>query len=133
MRFELKLWGIYFFVFVVAIVVILLVDRHDLAPLEIHFQESLQNLGQTVHFSTHTLSGENGIPRMELEEFITEARKNKSIKEISIINSSQEVVASSNPGKIGERSDFLDSEIVLREEWGGVKNGWMVMISSTMK
>lgn len=118
MKIEFKLLFIYILGSLLIFGVIFFGNLKERETLEAQFASGLQKVGETVHFSTQRLSKERGIDKIQLENFIEEATKNKSLKEISVVNSSEEVVASSNPKKIGMRHSITGSEIVVREELG---------------
>jgi nitrogen fixation/metabolism regulation signal transduction histidine kinase len=118
MKFESKLLCVFVFVLMIIMGIFLITGIYDNKKLEKQFEESINSISRTVHFSTSKLSKERGIDRVELENFVTEAKKNKFIKEISVVNNEQEVVASSNPGQIGKQKEMFGSEIVVREELG---------------
>lgn len=80
--------------------------------------EDLQAIGNTVHLSTQKLSAEKGPNRVKLESFVKEAAAQKNVREVHVISSHQEIVASSNPSKLGHKSKLTGREIVIREELG---------------
>ena len=80
--------------------------------------EDLQTIGNTVHQSTQKLSAEKGPDREMLEGFIKEAAAQKNVREVHVISSHQEIVASSNPSKLGHKAKLTGKEIVVREELG---------------
>lgn len=80
--------------------------------------DDLQAIGNTVHQSTQKLSAEKGPDREMLEGFIKEAAAQKNVREVHVISSHQEIVASSNPSKLGHKAKLTGKEIVVREELG---------------
>jgi signal transduction histidine kinase len=81
-------------------------------------ESDLRDLSKTVHFSSRLLSTESGPDREALAEFIESLKRNKSVREISVVSSSNEVVGSSNPEKVGTRHVISGNELVVREQFG---------------
>ncbi len=82
-------------------------------------ETNLQEIVNTVHFSTRKLSTEKGPDREYLEKFIEEFKGKKGVKEVSIVSNHQEVIASSNPKRIGHQERALSGkEIVVQEQFG---------------
>jgi signal transduction histidine kinase len=88
--------------------------------------DNLQEIGNTVHMSSQKLSAEKGPDREMLERFVNETAAQKNVREVHVISSQQEIVASSNPSKVGhkakltgkEMAKLTGKEIVIREEIG---------------
>jgi nitrogen fixation/metabolism regulation signal transduction histidine kinase len=80
--------------------------------------KDIQNILQTVQFSSQDISAEHSPDREALTRIIEEAKSNPSVKEVSIVSSNQEVVASSNPAKIGKHKTLTGKEIIVRERFG---------------
>jgi signal transduction histidine kinase len=80
--------------------------------------KDLQDILQTVHFSSQEISAENAPDREVLSRIIEDAKSNPAVKEVSIVSSNQEVVASSNPAKIGKHKTITGKEIIVRERFG---------------
>jgi len=78
----------------------------------------LQAIGNTVHLSTQKLSAEKGPDKEKLEQFVREAAAQKNVREVHVISSHQEIVASSNPKKVGDKAKLTGKEIIVREELG---------------
>lgn len=87
-------------------------------------ETNLQQIVNTVHFSTRKLSSEKGPDREFLEKFIEEFKGKKGVKEVSIVSNHQEVIASSNPKRIGHQERGLSGkEIVVQEQFGVPDSG----------
>jgi signal transduction histidine kinase len=80
--------------------------------------KDLQNILQSVHFSSQDLSAEQSADREALARIIENAKSNPAVKEVSIISSSEKVVASSNPAKIGKHKNISGKEIIVRAQFG---------------
>ncbi len=93
--------------------------------------EDLQDIGNTVHLSSEKLSADQGPDREVLERFVKEAAAQKDVREVHIISSQQEIVASSNPSKIGHKAKWSEKEmaklagkaIIIREDLGASDTG----------
>jgi nitrogen fixation/metabolism regulation signal transduction histidine kinase len=118
-RFETKLLLVFAVFFTVIVALVVWVDVRTERRLVREVEEDLKNIVNTVHFSTQKLSAEHGRDRAALEDFIEAAKRNEAIREISVIGSTREVIASSNPQKVGEHHELSGQEIVLRERFGG--------------
>lgn len=118
MRFQTKLFAA-FALFMTAFIGFLLayslkVQKELVSDIE----SEMQDIVKTVHFSSQQFSGGQGGDNETLTRFIEEAKKNKSVKEVSVISSQSQVVASSNPTKIGKSKTLSGKEIIVREEFG---------------
>jgi signal transduction histidine kinase len=80
--------------------------------------KDVQNILQSVHFSSQDISAERSADREALTRIIEDAKSNPSVKEVSIVSSSEKVVASSNPAKIGKRKTITGKEIIVRARFG---------------
>ncbi len=81
-------------------------------------EDDIQNIVHTVHYSTQKLSAKKGSDSEALERFIQDIKKNKSIREVSVVNSSEKIVASSNPNKVGQIGKLSGKEIVVKAQFG---------------
>jgi len=81
-------------------------------------EDDIQNIVHTVHYSTQKLSAKKGSDSEALERFIQDIKKNKSIREVSVVNSSEKIVASSNPNKVGQAKKLSGKEIVVKAQFG---------------
>jgi signal transduction histidine kinase len=80
--------------------------------------QDLQHILQTVHFSSQEISADRSADREALTRVIEDAKSNPAVKEVSIVSSSEKVVASSNPAKIGKRKTITGKEIIVRAQFG---------------
>jgi nitrogen fixation/metabolism regulation signal transduction histidine kinase len=117
-RFETKLLLIFAVFFVAVVGLVLFIDIRTERQLLEGVQKDLETFVQTVHFSIQRLSAEEGPDREALEQFIEEAKRNKGVREVSVVSSAEEVVASSNPKKLGEHRALTGQEIIVREQFG---------------
>ena len=120
-RFEMKLLLVFAVFFVGVVGLILFINMRAERQLLEGIQEDLENFVQTVHFSIQRLAAEQGPDREVLEQFIEEAKQNKGVREVSVVGSTEEVIASSNPKKVGERRALTGQEIVVREQFGNTE------------
>ena len=104
--------------FALAFGCMLLFSLHSQRVMVMSISSDLQNILQTVHFSSQEISTEHAPDRDALSRVIEEAKSNPAVKEVSIVSSNQEVVASSNPAKIGKRKTITGKEIIVREQFG---------------
>jgi signal transduction histidine kinase len=104
--------------FALAFGCMLLFSLHSQRVIVMSISSDLQNILQTVHFSSQEISAERAPDRDALIRVIEQAKSNPAVKEVSIVSSSQEVVASSNPAKIGKRKTITGKGIIVREQFG---------------
>jgi signal transduction histidine kinase len=118
MRFQTKVL-IVFILFFFAVVGLMLFftiqsEQHIINQVE----SDLRNIVHTVHVSTQNLSTQNSPDREALETFIKEVKDNKAVREVSVINSTQQIIASSNPKKIGMFRPLDGKEVIVKEQLG---------------
>lgn len=120
-RFETRLFVLFAVFFVATVGLVLVVDMRTEHQLVDSVDRDLMNIVNTIHFSTQKLSAEVGPDRAALERFIEEAKQNKAIREISVIGSTHEVIASSNPANVGQLRELSGQAIIVGEEVGSAK------------
>lgn len=119
MRFQTKLMLVFIFLLLTVVGLMAFFNYRSAKRLLGKVETDLQEIVNTVHFSTRKLSSEKGPDREFLEKFIEEFKAKKGVKEVSIVSSRHEVIASSNPKRIGRKEQSLSGkEIVVREEFG---------------
>jgi nitrogen fixation/metabolism regulation signal transduction histidine kinase len=114
-RFETRLLFLFTAFFIATVALVLLVGMRTERQLVESVDRDLRNILNTIQFSTHRLSAEQGPDREVLERFIEEAKRNRAVHEISVIGSTREVIASSNPERVGQHHELSGEEIVMRE------------------
>ena len=117
-RFEMKLLLVFAVFFAGVVGLVLFTAMRTEKELVEGVQKDLENFARTVHFSTQKLSAERGPDREALEDFIEQTKQNKGVREVSVVGSTEEIIASSNPKKMGERHALTGQEIVVREKFG---------------
>ena len=120
-RLETRLLLLFTILFIAVAGLVLLISIRAERELVVDVEEDLKNIVTTVHYSVQRLSAERGSDREVLEQFIEQAKHNKAVREISVIGSTQEIIASSNPKKIGQHHALSGQEIVVREQFGSTK------------
>lgn len=106
------------FFFILALSLMFYFSRQLEKELVDAIEADLQNVLRSVHFSSDKLTNAKSADREALLEFIDEAKKNKGVKDISVISSNAEVVASSDPKKLGKKEKLIGKEMVVREQFG---------------
>lgn len=122
MRFQYKLLITFAFFFSAAIAATLYFFNQSQNQLLEKIDKDLENVIRSVHFSTQRLASEKSADKQMLASFIQDAERNSSVKEISIVNKDQQVVASSNPKNIGAKRTVTGKEMIIREEFGDEHN-----------
>ena len=119
MRFQTKLMLVFILLLLSVVGLMAFFNYQNAKRLLGQVETDLQEVVNTVHFSTRKLSAEKGPDREFLEKFIEEFKAKKGVKEVSIVSNRHEVIASSNPKRIGRKEQVLSGkEIVVQEEFG---------------
>lgn len=118
MRYQTRLLILFAFLFATALGTRLFLtwqsQRRQLAEIN----ADIRNVIKVVHFSTHSLHLTEKRDKEVLTRFINDAvADNKALKEISIVNIHQEIVASSDPDKIGKRHTDVWQEAMVKGEF----------------
>ncbi len=124
MRFQTKLMVVFIFLMLTVVGLMAFFSYQNSKQMITEVEANLQEVVNTVHFSTRKLSTDKGPDREFLEKFIEEFKVKKGVKEVSIVSNHQEVIASSNPKKIGHQEKSLSGkEIVVQEQFGVADSG----------
>jgi signal transduction histidine kinase len=119
MRFQTKLMAVFILLLLSVVGLMAFFNFQNAKKLLGEVEQDMQEIVNTVHFSTRKLSTEKGPDREFLEKFIEEFKAKKGVKEVSIVSNRHEVIASSNPKRIGRKDQGLSGkEIVVQEEFG---------------
>src|SRR5271157_1086608 len=124
MSFQTKLFLVFapFFVIVVALMLFFTIqfERHIIRQ----FESDIQDIVHTVHYSTQKLATRKGRDFEALERFIEEMKSDTRVREVSVVGSTQKIVASTNPKKVGQQSSLLSGkEIIVRAQYGAEDSG----------
>ena len=106
MRLQWKILIAFTFFFAIAVAVLLYFWLDSQKILAKNVLDDLQTVVSTVHISTHRLATQKGREQEALNRFITEAMHNSAVKEISIINTDQQIIASSDTSKVGKKQNY---------------------------
>ncbi len=79
--------------------------------------ESIDDLSKAIQVSVQKLTSEQEIDQEKLKDLIANLKK-RGINEISILSENQEIIASSNPKKVGLRQAKKDSDFLIKAELG---------------
>lgn len=124
MRFQTKLMVVFILLLLTVVGLMAFLNYQNAKRVLGEVEANLQEIVNTVHFSTRKLSSEKGPDREFLEKFIEEFKAKKGVKEVSIVSNHQEVIASSNPKRIGHQEKGLSGkEIVVQEQFGVPDSG----------
>ncbi|HKP97442.1 MAG TPA: ATP-binding protein [Fibrobacteria bacterium] len=124
MRFQTKLMLVFILLLLTVVGLMAFLNYRNAKRLLGEVEADLQEIVNTVHFSTRKLSSEKGPDREFLEKFIEEFKAKKGVKEVSIVSNRHEVIASSNPKRIGRQEQGLSGkEIVVQEQFGVPDSG----------
>ncbi len=124
MRFQTKLMLVFILLLLTVVGLMAYFNYQNAKKLLGEVEADLQDIVNTVHFSTRKLSSEKGPDREFLEKFIEEFKAKKGVKEVSIVSNRHEVIASSNPKRIGRQEKALSGkEIVVQEQFGVQDSG----------
>jgi two-component system, sporulation sensor kinase E len=118
MSFQTKLLLVFVPLFIIVVGVLLYYTLQSERRIITQLDSDIQNIVHTVHYSTQKLSSKKNSDSEALERFIEEMKKNKSVREVSVVNSSEKIVASSNPTKVGQTGKLSGKEIVVKAQYG---------------
>jgi signal transduction histidine kinase len=119
MSFQTKLFLAFapFFIIVIALMLFFTIQFEHIIVRQ--FETEIRDIVHTVHYSTQRLATRKGPDSEALERFIEEVKSNTSVREVSVVGSSQKIVASSNPKKLGQKSNLLSGkEIIVKAQYG---------------
>lgn len=83
--------------------------------------ESIDELTKAIQVSVQKLTSEDEIDQEKLKELIANFKK-RGINEISILSENQEIIASSNPKKVGAKLTKKDTDFLIKAELGVKSN-----------
>jgi signal transduction histidine kinase len=118
MSFQTKLLLVFAPLFIIIVGVLLFYTIQSERRIIFQLDSDIQNIVHTVHYSTQKLSSKKNSDTEALERFIEDMKKNKSVREVSVVNSSEKIVASSNPTKVGQTGKLSGKEIVVKAQFG---------------
>jgi signal transduction histidine kinase len=118
MRFQTKLLIIFVLFLIIGVGLMLVISIRSERKIIDQVETDLRNIVHTVHVSNQKLSTLKDPDREALEGFIAEVKANKGVKEVSIVSSTQQIVASSNPKKVGQHRALDGKEVVVQEHFG---------------
>jgi signal transduction histidine kinase len=118
MNFQTKLLLVFAPLFLIIVGVLLFYTVQSERRIILQLDNDIQNIVHTVHYSTQKLSSKKNSDSEALERFIAEMKMNKSVREVSVVSSSEKIVASSNPKKVGQTGKLSGKEIVVKAQFG---------------
>jgi signal transduction histidine kinase len=118
MGFQTKLFISFAFFLAVAAGFMFFFSLESEKKLAAQIESDLENIIKPVQFTTDRLSAEKSADREALTRMIEEASKMKAVHEVNIVNSTHEVVASSNPQKVGRPFKVSGKEMVIHGQLG---------------
>ena len=124
MSFQTKLFLVFAPFFIIAVGLMLFFTMQFEKSIVKLFEDDIQDIVHTVHYSTQKLTSKKGPDTEALERFIEEVKNNTSAREVSVVGSSQQIIASSNPKKVGQKGSLLSGkEIIVRAQYGAEDSG----------
>jgi signal transduction histidine kinase len=118
LSFQTKLLLVFTPLFVIVVGVLMIYTIQSERRIINQLENDIQNIVHTVHYSSQKLSSKKDADTDVLERFIEDIKLNKSVREVSVVGSSEKIVASSNPQKVGKHSRLSGKEIVLKAQFG---------------
>jgi nitrogen fixation/metabolism regulation signal transduction histidine kinase len=118
MRFQTKLLIIFALFLIIGVGLMVVISIRSERKIIDQVEIDLRNIVHTVHVSNQKLTALKDPDREALEKFIKEVKGNKAVKEVSIVSSTQQIVASSNPKKVGQHRSLDGKEVVVQEQFG---------------
>jgi signal transduction histidine kinase len=118
MRFQIKLLVLFLLLFILSASLLFLFYNQIKHEITVAVQQDLENVIHSVHYSSQKLSNEKMPDQSFLKTFIDSVKNNSKIQEISIVGNNNQIVASSNPHKVGKHQLVNDQIVVVKEIFG---------------
>jgi signal transduction histidine kinase len=118
MRFQIKLLFLFLLLFILSASLLFLFYNQIKHEITAAVQQDLENVIHSVHYSSQKLSNEKMPDQSFLKTFIDSVKINSKIQEVSIVGNNNQIVASSNPHKVGKHQLVNDQIVVVKEIFG---------------
>lgn len=118
MRFQIKLLILFLLLFILSASLLFLFYNQIKREITVAVQQDLENVIHSVHYSSQKLSNEKMPDQSFLKTFIDSVKINSKIQEVSIVGNNNQIVASSNPRKVGKHQLVNDQIVVVKEIFG---------------
>lgn len=105
--------------FIMSSFVLFLISQNAQKKLIKEFEDNIDDLTKAIQVSVQKLTSEEAIDTQKMEELIKNLKR-KGINEISILSENKEIIASSNPKKIGMKitKSTKDTDFLIKAELG---------------
>lgn len=105
--------------FILSSLVLFLISQNAQKKLISEFEDNIDDLTKAIQVSVQKLTSEEQIDAKKMEELIKNLKK-KGINEISILSEDREIIASSNPKKVGlaVKKNLKESDFLIKAELG---------------
>lgn len=105
--------------FILSSFVLFVISQNAQKKLIREFEENIDDLTKAIQISVQKLTSENEIDAHKMKELIKNLKR-KGINEISILSENKEIIASSNPKKIGLKAtkNVKGSDFLIKAELG---------------
>jgi signal transduction histidine kinase len=80
-------------------------------------EDNVSELSKAIQISVEELTSTEGTDEARLRDYVTRLKK-KGVKEISIVSNEEEVIASSNPQRVGARLDPKQKDLLITARFG---------------
>jgi signal transduction histidine kinase len=80
-------------------------------------EENVSDLSKAIQISVEQLTSTEGTDEAKLQDYVARLKK-KGVKEISIVSNEEEVIASSNPQRVGSRIDPKQKDLMITARFG---------------
>ncbi len=105
--------------FIMSSFVLFLISQNAQKKLIKEFEDNIDDLTKAIQVSVQKLTSEESVDTKKMEELIKNLKR-KGINEISILSGNKEIIASSNPKKIGMKitKSTKDTDFLIKAELG---------------
>ena len=80
-------------------------------------EENISELSKAIQISVEQLTSTEGTDEAKLRDYVVRLKK-KGVQEVSIVSNEQEIIASSNPQKVGARLDPNQKDLLITARFG---------------
>lgn len=113
-----KLIILMIFLYCLVIIGLFLISQNSQQALIKEINDNLEDLTKAIQLSVQNLTSENIDSQTQIEEIVKKFRK-KGVSEVSILSENKEIIASSNPKKVGKTvGKNIETDFLIKAELG---------------
>ncbi|MCX8083809.1 MAG: ATP-binding protein [Calditerrivibrio sp.] len=106
------------FLYILVAIVLFIISQQSQKAIINEINDNIEDLTKAIQLSVQNLTSENLDTQNQVEELVKKFRK-KGVSEVSILSDTKEIIASSNPTKIGKTvNKALQTDFLIKAELG---------------